>query len=224
MQGGNQSRIITNFFFKLLPVQIILVAIGSLNGIIDGAMASNLIGPIALTATGMFNPVVTLTNMINAVLLGGASILCGQFMGKNQLNRTRSVFTLDIILVGILGIVLTVMCFLFPGAVAMLLGAKGGLLDRLADYTRGYSFGFIPVMLAAQLSQFLQMERQEKCTYVGIGVMLLTNAGFDWLFVGILKSSSYHGRYGYLGNAGDQRPLCDTCDIHPGLGGEPVLG
>ena len=44
------SRIISNMFFRLLPVQIILVAIGSLNNIIDGAMASNLIGADALTA------------------------------------------------------------------------------------------------------------------------------------------------------------------------------
>ena len=60
----NGSWIITKMFFKLLPVQIILVAIGSLNGIIDGAMASNLIGAEALTATGIFGPMVTLTNMI----------------------------------------------------------------------------------------------------------------------------------------------------------------
>ena len=66
----SDSRIISNLFFRLLPVQIILVAIGSLNGIIDGAMASNLIGPEALTATGLFGPMVTLTNMINAVLVG----------------------------------------------------------------------------------------------------------------------------------------------------------
>jgi Na+-driven multidrug efflux pump len=65
-------------FMKLLPVQIILVAIGSLNGIIDGAMASHLIGPEALTATGLFTPIVTFMNMVNAVMVGGASILCGQ--------------------------------------------------------------------------------------------------------------------------------------------------
>jgi len=33
------TKIITRLFFRLLPVQIMLVAIGSINSIIDGAIA-----------------------------------------------------------------------------------------------------------------------------------------------------------------------------------------
>ncbi|MBQ2101186.1 MAG: hypothetical protein II477_08955, partial [Lachnospiraceae bacterium] len=183
----NDSRIITNMFFKLLPVQIILVAIGSLNGIIDGAMASNLIGPQALTATGLFGPMVTLTNMINAVLVGGASILCGQFLGKNQVNRTKSVFTLDVLMVCLVGAVMTVACLVIPENLSYFLGARDEMVSRVAAYMRGYAPGFIATMMASQISSFLQLERQEKRTYVGIGVMLFLNAGLDVLLVGVLK-------------------------------------
>lgn len=91
------SKIISAMFFKLLPVQIILVAVTSLNSIIDSAMAGNLIGPQALTALGFFWPVITFMNMVTAILSGGATILCGKFMGKNQTERSKSVFTLDVL-------------------------------------------------------------------------------------------------------------------------------
>ena len=180
------SRIISNMFFRLLPVQIILVAIGSLNGIIDGAMASNLIGPEALTATGLFGPMVTLTNMINAVLVGGASILCGQFMGRNQIGRSKSVFTLDVLMVFFVGTILTVISLVIPGQISYVLGARGEMIDKVAAYMQGYSFTFVATMLSSQLSAFLQMERQEKLTYFGIGIMLVMNAGLDYLLVGML--------------------------------------
>ncbi|MBO4653348.1 MAG: ATP-binding protein [Lachnospiraceae bacterium] len=182
----NDSRIITKMFFKLLPVQIILVAIGSLNSIIDGAMASNLIGAEALTATGLFNPMVTLTNMINAVLVGGATILCGQLMGKNQLDRTKSVFTLDMLMVVCVGSIMTVISLVIPNQVSYVLGARGEMVDKVAAYMRGYSFTFIATMLSSQLSAFLQMERREKLTYFGIGGMLILNAGLDYLLVSVL--------------------------------------
>lgn len=182
----NDSRIITKMFFKLLPVQIILVAIGSLNSIIDGAMASNLIGADALTATGLFNPMVTLTNMINAVLVGGATILCGQFMGKNQLDRTKSVFTLDMLMVLLVGSVMAVVSLVIPSQVSYVLGARGEMIGKVASYMRGYSLTFAATMLSAQLSAFLQMERREKLTYFGIGGMLVLNAGLDYVLVGVL--------------------------------------
>jgi hypothetical protein len=49
-----RSDMITNLFFRLLPVQILLLAIGSINSVIDGVMASNFIGADAMTVTGLY--------------------------------------------------------------------------------------------------------------------------------------------------------------------------
>ncbi len=181
------SRIISDMFFKLLPVQIILVAVGSLNSIIDGAMAGNLIGPRALTAIGFFWPVVTFMNMITAILSGGASILCGQFMGKNQIERSKSVFTLDILMVCAVSALMTVPALFFPDLMGYCLGARGDIIGMLSDYFRGYAFGFLPVLLSAQLSTFLQMERQERRTYIATAVMLVLNAFLDHYLTGVLE-------------------------------------
>ena len=53
-----RSDMITNLFFRLLPVQILLLAIGSINSVIDGVMASNFIGANAMTVTGFYMPLI----------------------------------------------------------------------------------------------------------------------------------------------------------------------
>ena len=93
---------IIKLFFSLLPIQILMIAIASVNAIIDGMMASNFIGPDAMAITGLYMPVIKIIETANAVLLGGSQILCGQFLGKNQIDRTRGVFTLDIFLISAL--------------------------------------------------------------------------------------------------------------------------
>ncbi|MCR5211064.1 MAG: ATP-binding protein [Lachnospiraceae bacterium] len=179
------SKIISAMFFKLLPVQIILVAVTSLNSIIDSAMAGNLIGPQALTALGFFWPVITFMNMVTAILSGGATILCGKFMGMNQTERSKSVFTLDVLVILSISAVLTLSSLLIPDLLSHCLGARGDIIKPVADYLRGYALGFFPILMASQLSSFLQLERAERLTYVATVVMMIMNALLDYYLVGV---------------------------------------
>ena len=177
------SRMISRLFFSLLPVQILLVAIGSINGVIDGTIAGAVIGPQAMAVTGLYMPVTKVTETVNAVLLGGSQILCGQFLGKNQIERTKNVFSLDITLISCFALLLTAICMLCPGPIAALLGADAATAQSLKDYIYGISPGILPQMLCAQLTSFLQLEQQKKRTYAGIGAMMAANVALDLLFI-----------------------------------------
>ena len=177
---------ISKLFFSLLPAQIMLVAIGSINSIIDGTIASNLIGAEAMAVIGLYMPVTKICETVNAVLLGGSQILCGQFLGKNQIERTRNVFSLDMVIVANTALIMTAICFIIPGPVANLLRANAETMHGLVMYIIGMSAGILPQMMGAQLTAFLQMEQQQKRTYIGIGAMMVVNAGLDILFVKVL--------------------------------------
>ena len=56
MIKGYDERITGKLFFSLVPVQILLVMCGGVNVIIDGAFASNLIGPEAVASTDLYGP------------------------------------------------------------------------------------------------------------------------------------------------------------------------
>ena len=66
-KGQNDTQIISRLFYRLLPVQILLVAIGGINSILDGMIAGKYIGPLALTIIGLYYPILKITDSVNAV-------------------------------------------------------------------------------------------------------------------------------------------------------------
>lgn len=177
------SKIITRLFFRLLPVQIILVAIGSINSIIDGMIAGKLIGAVALSVIGLYMPMLKLTDTVNAVIVGGSQIMCGQFLGKGELNKTSKVFSLDIVVTVIFSLLVSLLTLVIPAPIGKVLGANSETLSGITEYLRAMSFGITGTMLASQLSVFLQLEQQEKRTYIGIGAMAVSNIALNVLFV-----------------------------------------
>lgn len=191
MDREYDSQMLKKVFWHLLPVQILIAAISSINGIIDATVASNVIGAEAIAATGLFFPITKTLDSLNVVLLGGAQILCGKMLGKNQVDRTRGIFSIDMFCVAIISFVLTVIGLLFSSPVAKLLGASSIIKEELSLYIVGMAPGFFAYMVVAQLASFLQLERQEKRTYVGIAVMAVTNISLDLFFVAVLKMGMF---------------------------------
>lgn len=191
MNKEYDSQMLKKVFWHLMPVQILIAAISSINGIIDATVASNVIGAEAIAATGLFFPITKILDSLNIVLLGGAQILCGKMLGKNQIDRTRGIFSIDMFFVAIISCVLTVVGLLLSSPVATLLGASNIIKEELSLYIVGMAPGFFAYMVVAQLASFLQLERQEKRTYIGIAVMAVTNISLDLLFVAVLKMGMF---------------------------------
>ncbi len=183
------SRIISRLFFRLLPAQILLVAVGSINSLIDGAMASRFI-PAAfmpMAVIGLYAPFIKIVETINGVMLGGSQILCGRFLGKNLIDRTRSVFSLDMLVINAVAVLMMLLSLFVPESIGAALGGNHETLAGLRDYIFGMAFGIIPQFMTAQLTAFLQIEQQQKRTYIGIGVMSVLNVFLDWLFLVVLN-------------------------------------
>ena len=183
IKDSAQSEIIPRLYMKLLPVQIVLVIIGGINAIIDNTFAGNLIGPQAMAVTGLFSPVTNLLLGVNALIFGGAQVLCGKYLGKKMAERTRSIFSLDMIIMALISAVLLLACEVFPEAIAAAIGAKGELTGELASYIRGFALGLPFSCLGTQFTAFLQLEHQEKRSYASIITMFAANAFFNWLFI-----------------------------------------
>ena len=181
------EKITRKLFFSMVPVQILLVMCGGVNIIIDGWFASNMIGPDAIAVTGLYGPLAKVLDTINALLFGGAQILCGKYLGENTVKRTRGIFTLDIVAVLIVGVIFTVIFAFFPSVGAGMCTDPGNpLYGDLIRYLNGISSGVIPFLLGTQLTSFLQLEKKEKFGYFGIGGMFLANTVCDYIFIKVL--------------------------------------
>ena len=173
-------------FLKLLPVQILIVAMGSVNLIVDGAIAGRCIDSTTVGVVGLYFSMVNALTAVGSVLLGGAAVLCGRSMGSGDIDKTRSIFTMNIGAALTAGALLTAVSFIMPGPIANLLGASEELKPALMMYIRGYAVGIIPMLAGQQVASFLQMERQSARGYAGIAGMVISNVALDIILVAAL--------------------------------------
>ena len=181
------SGIIPKLYMKLLPIQILLVIIGGINAIIDNAFAANLLGSGAMAVTGLFSPVTNFLNAVNVLIFGGAQVLCGRYLGKHMTERTGSIFSLDMVTIILVSILLTLVCEVIPGPIAVALGASGELTGSLVSYIRGFAVGLPFLCIGTQFTAFLQLEQQEKRSYIAVGSMFACNVFFNWFFIAVLR-------------------------------------
>ena len=178
-------------FFKLLPVQILILAMGSINSIVDGAVAGRFIDAESVGVIGLYFTMVNVLAAVGSVLLGGSSILCGRYMGRGDIEKTDSLFSLNLTLATIVGVILSAVSLLIPGPLANALGASPELKNALVSYIRGYGFGIVPLLLAQQTAMFLQLERKSRLGYIGVAAMIVSNIVLDIVLVEFLDMGTF---------------------------------
>lgn len=176
------NAMLTRLFFKLLPVQIMVVAMGSINSIVDGVVAGRFVSAEAVGVIGLYYSMVNILSAVGSVLLGGTSVLCCKYMGSGSMEKTNGIFSLNITVTLLIGAGMTAVSFLFPGMIADFLGADALLRDSLRIYVVGYAIGLVPQLLAQQIAAFLQLERQSARCYAGIVGMIASNVFFNVFF------------------------------------------
>ena len=179
----SRSDMVSRLFFRLLPVQAAVVAMGSVNAVADGIVAARFIDAATVGVIGLYYTMVRLLEAAGAILLGGVSVLSGRFLGAGEQEKTRGICSLGTAAALAVGLLLTLASLLAPHALAGLLGADAHLRNDLAAYVRGYAAGIVPQLLAQQLTVSLQLERQDKRGQLGVLVMMGTNIALDILFV-----------------------------------------
>lgn len=182
----SSDKLLSRLFFSMLPVQILIFAMGSINTIVAGTIAGRYIDSTAVGVIGLYYSMVNVMSAVGSVLLGGTTVLCGRYMGKGEIDKTEGIFSLNLTVTFIAGVILTVCSLLISGPIADILGSSAELKGKLVQYIVGYAIGIIPMLLAQQISSFLQMERQSTRGYIGIAGMIISNFIFGIVLVGFL--------------------------------------
>ncbi len=99
------DRPITRLFFRMLPVQVGIMAMGAVNAIIDGVVAARVIGPDAVAVVGLYYTMCQVLSAGSGVLLGGVAILSGRDLGSGKIKEARGICTLGLFLALIFGAV-----------------------------------------------------------------------------------------------------------------------
>ncbi len=186
--GVSGLDIIRKTMFRLLPIQVLFAAVGSVNGLVSSYFATNHIGIDAMTAVGLYSPFTLLITAIGTLLAGGSVIICGQYLGRNRPDRIQDIFSMDLLITAVIGLLLTVAVALM-GAFD-LTGALTSDIEARRDldiYMIGQALGIIPMMLGTQLAPFLSLESMGKRTMKANAVFIAVNLVLNFIFVQIMK-------------------------------------
>ncbi len=191
-QVKTDGNLITRLFFKLLPIQILLAAIGAVNDIVSSLFASNSVGPAAMSAIGLYNPINMLLGAVCGMLVCGSQILCGKYMGANQTNHTQNVFTMDLLITVLFaGLYVVLHLIAVPFGWMGIFTKDPEVRKYLDQYVLGKAIGIVPFIVGQQLAAFLSLENKTKRTTVASVVFIIVNLIASYVFVARLKMQAF---------------------------------
>ncbi len=168
-------------FKGILITNAISILAGIACVMIDGIITGQFLGPDAVAAQGLLQPVIMLINLLGG-LLGGVGIMCTRYMGKAQQDRVNQVFSITMIATLIVTITMTVLLFCLAPWLASTLGAKTGspeIIAMIKDYLRGFCLGMIVMRFTMTLASLMMLDNDKKRSMMSMGAVLVADVTFD---------------------------------------------
>ena len=173
-------------------IRFVLPCIGtmlftSIYGIVDGLCVSNFVGKTAFAAVNLIMPLPMLVGTVGFMLGTGGSAIVGITLGEGDDTRADRYFSLFLTAALISGIVLSALGLLFLRPAAVMLGAKGEMLDYALRYGRLLMIS-LPTFILQNMFQsfFVTAEKPHLGFYFTVGAGC-TNMVLDVVLVGVLK-------------------------------------
>ena len=158
----------------------------SVYGIVDGLCVSNFVGKTAFAAVNLIMPLPQLLGTVGFMLGTGGSAIVGITLGEGDQKKADRYFSMFLLAALISVSVLAVLGFVFLRPVAVLLGAKGELLDYAVRYGRILMLALPPFALQNMFQSFFVTAEKPLLGFwftVGAGC---TNMVLDVVMVGML--------------------------------------
>ena len=186
------TRAVIKLMFRVLPIQILLAAVGGVNGIVSSYFASNFVGIDAMSAVGVYFPLNTMLTAISTMLSGGSAILCGKYLGRNDQEKVRSVFSLNLLLAtGIAGLFAALFVLMGSLNLTGFLSRDPAVQPLFNTYLLGQAIGVVPFVLGNQLPVYLSMETKQNRTLTASLAYIAVNVALNFLFVQVLHLEAF---------------------------------
>ena len=192
MRTPSGMKMLTKLMLRLLPVQILLAAVGSVNGIVSSFFAANFVGVEAMSAVGLYGPVGMLATSVSTVLVGGSAILLGKYMGRNEQEKMQNVFSLNLTASLIIALIFIVV-FLSFGLFDLtgFLTTDSDVRPYLNQYFLGQAIGMVPLMLGSSFASFLSIENKGRRTLAASLTYIVVNILLNFLFVRVFELEAF---------------------------------
>lgn len=166
---------------------IIMMIFISIYGVVDGLFVSNYAGKAPFTAINLIMPYIMMFGCFGFMLGTGGTALISKTLGMGDKEKANEIFSMLTVVCLVLGVILTAISLLLLRPVAILMGARGEILEYCVLYGS--------IVLPATTAYILQFSFQSYCvtaeksnlSLIMTVVSGVCNIGLDFLLVAILK-------------------------------------
>lgn len=180
------------FKFTLSP--ILMMVFTSLYGIVDGFFVSNYASDSAYAGVNVIMPVIMVIGGIGFMFGTGGSALTSMYLGQKDQEKANKSFTVIFKMILIVGIIFSLIGFIFTEPIAIWLGSIGtnteGMVEEAIKYGRILSLSQVFFMLQTSFQSYLVVDEKPKLGFSATLWAGLANMILDALFIGVFRWGS----------------------------------
>ncbi len=178
-----ETEKITTLLRKFALPSVVAMLVSALYNIVDQIFIGNFVSPVGNAATGVAFPLTTICIAISVLAgVGGASRFSIE-LGKGDRDEAGKCIGNALFLATILGIVYSVLAFVFCEELLKLFGGSGETLDLAYEYSRVVIIGMPFLILTNVTSNFIRADGSPDFSMMCMVVGAVINIGLDALFV-----------------------------------------
>lgn len=173
--------------FRFCLPSIVMMVFTSIYGVVDGYFVSNYVGKTPFAAVNLIMPFLMILGGVGFMIGTGGSALVAKYLGEQNNDQARRVFSMMLIVTLILGVSTSALGIIFVENVAQLLGADSELLPYCVTYARTCLIFNTMFMLQNVFQSFLVTAERPK---MGLAVVIAagcTNMLLDFLFIAVFE-------------------------------------
>ena len=176
-----------NKLLRFTLPSIIMMVFTSLYSIVDGFFVSNFVGKTPFASVNLIMPFIMIVSSIGFMFGTGGSALVSKSMGEGKSDKAQQFFSLFIYCTMISGTIIAIIGFIFIHPIALLLGAKGVLLDNCVIYGRILLIVLPLYMLQFEFQSFFITISKPQLGLIVTLICGITNIILDALFIAVFS-------------------------------------
>lgn len=186
---------ISSMYFSTSVSLILTELTGVVAILIDGIVASRLLGSDAYSGISLLGPFSSIVLLIAGIFSTGCSIVCAQLVGQGEKDEANEAFNLCSLITTLLSIVVIIACIAIPSVVLQLCGVP---LDKYPElnphmygYLDGYTIGLPAFMLVQIIGPILVMDNGKKLFTASSIALCVVDIVCDLLNVFVFRGGTF---------------------------------
>ena len=180
------KRSLLSQFLHFSAATVASLMVFSLYSIVDGLFVAKGVGEYAMSAVNLAVPFTNVMFSIAVLFAVGTSTIIAIYLGQGSRENANSLFSQNLAVLVVIGLVITALVLIFLEPFAMLLGAKDVTLEYTKDYLRGLAPFAVCFIVSYNMEILVKTDGRPTLAIVTVITGCLTNCVLDYVAIFLL--------------------------------------